>query len=141
MERDKLLEYIWRFMPLLHKKLFKHFHGYEMSRQQIRLLATIKENDGKPMKCYGKKLMISKPNLTTAVNKLIDEAMVERKTDDSDRRKINLFITKKGEELLSAHKEIMKKDMLKRLEVLSDEDIKKLNKNFEEMQSIFSKLD
>lgn len=141
MDRDKLIEYILNFMPLLHKKLFKEFHGYEVSRQQMGLLFTIKKENGRPMKYYCKKMMISKPNLTTVSNKLIEEGLLERKTDENDRRIINLFITEKGEEFIITHRKIVKKDMLKRIDVLSDEDIEKLNRNFEEMKDILSKLD
>lgn len=141
MDRDKLVEYILNFMPLLHKKLFREFRGYEMSRQQMGLLFNIKKENGRPMKYYCEKMMISKPNLTTVSNKLIEEGLLERKTDENDRRIINLFITEKGEEFIISHRKIVKKDMLKRIDVLSNEDVKKLNRNFEEMKDILSKLD
>ncbi|MFD3156960.1 MarR family winged helix-turn-helix transcriptional regulator [Haloimpatiens sp. FM7330] len=141
MDREKVLEYIFNLMPMLNKKLFKDFHRFEMPRQQMELLFTIKKENGKPMKYYCKKLMISKPNLTTTSNKLIKEGLLERKTDEEDRRIINLFITDKGKEFLSVYREKIKKHMLEQIEVLSDEDIKILNKNFEQMKSIFSKLD
>lgn len=141
MERDTLIEYILSFMPLLHKKLFKDFKHCEISKQQMQLLFHIKHENGKPMKYYGNKLMISKPNLTTVVNKLIEEGLIERERDTDDRRIINLTITEKGDHFLTSHREIIKQNMLKRLEVLSDEDINRLNKNFEEMKAIFSKLD
>lgn len=140
-DRDKLLEYILSFMPLLHKKLFKEFHLHGMPRQQMALLRRIKEENGKPMKYYCEKLIISKPNLSTVVNKLVDEGFIERKIDINDRRIINLFITKKGENYFLSHKEKVKKDMLCKLQSLSDEDIKKLNNNFEQIKTIFSKLD
>lgn len=141
MNRDKLLDYILSFMPLLHKKLFKEHHGYKMSRHQMGILFSIKKENGKPMKHYCEKLMISKPNLSTVVNKLIEEDLLERKTDKKDRRIINLYITDAGEKLLTTQMDIVKKDMLNKLEVLSDDDIEKLIKNFEEMKSIFSKLE
>ncbi len=141
MERDKLLGYIFDFMPILHKKLFKGVHGMSVSRQQIKLLFLIKKNNGKPMKFYVEKLMISKPNLTKVVNKLIREGYIIREHDASDRRNINLYITKEGEGLLAFHMKEMKRNMLNRLEVLEDEDVLRLNRCFEEMVSILSKLD
>lgn len=141
MNRDKLLDYILNFMPLLHKKMFRKNHGYKMSKHQMGILFRIKNENGKPMKYYCEKLMISKPNLTTVVNKLIEEGLLERKTDENDRRIINLYITDAGEKFIETQMDIVKKDMLKKLEVLNDEDIDKLIKNFEEMKSIFSKLE
>lgn len=141
MDRDILIDYILNFMPLIHKKIIKRSHGCKMSRQQMWLLFTIKNHNGKPMKYYCEKLMISKPNLTTVSNKLIEEGLLERKTDNNDRRIINLYITEKGIEFLDEHMKTVKEDMSKRLEVLNDEDVKTLNKNFQEIKSIFSKLD
>lgn len=140
MERERLIHYIFNFMPLLHKKLFKKFHGFEISKQQMHLLFAINNNNGNPMKYYGEKLMISKPNLSTVVNKLIQEELIERKNDVSDRRVINLYITDKGKDFLITHRKAAKKNMLKKLGVLTDEDVKKLNHHFKEIESIFSKL-
>lgn len=140
MDREKLIEYMLGFMPLLHKKLFKDFHCYDYSRQQIILMKIIQKDYGKPMKYYGEKMMISKPNLTTVVNKLEGDGLIKRKDSENDRRIINLFLTEKGHKLLDFHTEQIKQDMLVRLEVLNDNDIKKLNENFEEMSNIFSKL-
>lgn len=140
MDRDKLLEYILGLMPLLNKKLFKDFQKIGISRQQMRLVFTIKNENGRPMKYYCEKLLISKPNLTTISNKLIEKGLLERRIDKTDRRIINLLITDKGEEFLVECKKKIKEFMLNKIEVLSDKDIKTLNKNFEQMEAIFSKL-
>ncbi len=66
---------------------------------------------------------------------------MERQTDEKDRRIINLTITPKGEKFLEFHKSHLKKLIVKRLEVLKDEDMQKLNDSFEKIRIIFSKLD
>jgi len=140
MSRNQLVDDILKFMPLMHKKIFREVHKRGLSKQQMGLMFTIKNHGGKPMKFFCEKLMISKPNLTTAINKLINDGFVERKNDDNDRRVINLFITDEGIEFLDYHMKLVKGDLLKKLEVLSDEDIETLLRNFEEMHSIFNKL-
>ena len=48
---------------------------------------------------------ISRPNLTTVVDRLCDEGLVVRSADVHDRRVVNVALTKKGEELIRRHKE------------------------------------
>jgi DNA-binding MarR family transcriptional regulator len=50
------------------------------------------------------------------------------------------MITPKGEKFLEFHKSNLKKIIIRRLKVLKDKDIQKLNDSFEEIQKIFSKL-
>ncbi len=138
-ERERLIEYIFNFMPLLHKKLLMDVH-HKKDMYKMRFLSMIKNHNGEPMKFFGERLLISKPNLTKLCNKLIHEGFVERKNSDEDRRIINLYITDTGEKLVNAHKQEIRKEMLKKLESLSDEDIQKLNENFNEVERIISKL-
>ena len=140
-DRNQTIEYLINYMPLFHKKFFRKVYSNKPSRQHLQLLIHIKKDSGKPMRYYGQKLFISKPNMTTLADKLIKEGLLERQTDENDRRIINLMITPKGKEFLEFHKRNLKKSIIKRLEVLEDEDIQKLNDSFEKIQNIFSKLD
>lgn len=139
--RNQTIEYLLNYMPLFHKKIFRQVHFNKPPRQHLQLLLHIKKDSGKPMHYYGQKLLISKPNMTTLADKLIKEGLLKRQTDVNDRRIINLMITPKGENFLEFHKSNLKKLIIKRLEVLKDKDMQKLNDSFEEIQNIFSKLD
>jgi len=140
-DRNQTIEYLLSYMPLLHKKIFRQVYFNKPPRQHLQLLLHIKKDSGKPMRYYGQKLLISKPNMTTLADKLIKEGLLKRQTDEKDRRIINLMITPKGEKFLEFHKSNLKKLIIKRLEVLKDKDMQKLNDSFEEIQIIFSKLD
>jgi len=139
--RNQTIEYLLSYMPLFHKKIFRQVHFNKPPGQHLQLLLHIKKDSGKPMRYYGQKLLISKPNMTTLADKLIKEGLLKRQTDVNDRRIINLMITPKGENFLEFHKSNLKKLIIKRLEVLKDKDMQKLNDSFEEIQNIFSKLD
>jgi len=140
-DRNQTIEYLINYIPIFHKIFFRKVCSNKPSRQHLQLLLYIKKDSGKPMHYYGKKLFISKPNMTTLADKLIKEGLLERQTDENDRRIINLMITPKGKEFLEFHKKNLKKSIIKRLEVLEDEDVQKLNDSFEKIQKIFSKLD
>lgn len=140
-DRNQTIEYLLSYMPLFHKKIFRQVYFNKPPRQHLQLLLHIKKDSGKPMRHYGQKLLISKPNMTTLADKLIKEGLLKRETDEKDRRIINLMITPKGEKFLEFHKSNLKKLIIKRLEVLKDKDMQKLNDSFKEIQIIFSKLD
>ncbi|HAJ33675.1 MAG TPA: hypothetical protein DCK79_09980 [Candidatus Atribacteria bacterium] len=140
-DRNQTIEYLIKYIPLFHKIFFRKVCSNKPPRQHLQLLMYIKKDSGKPMRYYGQKLLISNPNMTALADKLIKEGLLERQTDENDRRIINLMITPKGKEFLEFHKRNLKKSIIKQLEVLEDEDIQKLNDSFEEIQKIFSKLD
>jgi len=140
-DRNKTIEYLIKYIPLFYKIFFQKVCSNNPPRQHLQLLMYIKKDGGKPMRYYGQKLLISNPNMTVLTDKLVKEGLLERQADKKDRRITNLIITPKGKEFLEFHKRNLKKLIIKRLEVLEDEDIQKLNNSFEEIQKIFNKLD
>jgi DNA-binding MarR family transcriptional regulator len=140
-DRNQTIEYLISYMPLFHKKILRDVRFDKIPKQHLQLLIHIKKDNGNPMHYYSQKLFISKPNMTVLANKLIKESLLKRQTDKNDRRVIHLLITPKGEEFLESHQRNLKKSIIKRLEILEDEDIQKLNDSFEKIQKVFSKLD
>jgi len=141
MEKDKLSENLITLIPIMHKKLCKTLPSFGISRQQMELLYLIKLEDGKPMKYYCDKLMVSKPNLTVIADKLIGEGLIKRENDLEDRRVIILKLTRDGEIYLKGKQEIIKQDIMNRLSQLDVEDIEKLNRLLCEIQEILNKLE
>lgn len=138
-ERVALVKQIFSFMPMIHRKFFRGMH-MKKSMYKLQLLGAIFNKNGMPMKYYGELLFISKPNLTKMVNRLIEDAYVERKHDENDRRVIKIFITEEGKAFIEEHKRVMRNKMLERLEGLSDEEITALSHHFEEVEKILDKL-
>ena len=93
------------------------------------------------MKHYCEKLLISKPNFTKASNRLIENGLLKRLTDDKDRRIIKLSITQEGKEVISANRELMVSILDKKLELLDDDDIETLSESFKTIEAIFRKLE
>lgn len=141
MEREKFVESFASFIPYLFKKVMRGFQVGGISKMQLELLFKISNENGKPMSYYSEKMVIPKSNLTVLSDKLIKEGYVERVYDRNDRRIIILSITEKGEAVLTEHKNMMKKAMVKKLESISDEDIKRLNLLIEEMKEILGKIE
>ncbi|MDP4180141.1 MAG: MarR family transcriptional regulator [Bacillota bacterium] len=138
MEREKLAENILVFFPLMFKKIMKDLPAAEISRQNFGLLHLISQNDCNTMSYYSKKIMLSKPNLTVMADKLIEEKLIERVYDPHDRRVIILKMTDKGRIILEEHKKKVKEIVIKKFELLNDEEVKRLNEIVNEMKTILT---
>jgi len=138
--REQLVDELFEFMPVIRKKLFKEMHNCNISRQQGMLMYYILKDDKKPIKYYGEKLLISKPNMTKLVDRLVDDGLIERIDDESDRRKIKLAVTELGRKLVIEHKEYIKNNILERINILDDKDIEELHESILKIKLIFSKL-
>lgn len=141
MNKEKLVENIMTSGFMMYKRLSKGINTPGIPRHQFELLYSIHLDNGKPMKYYGEKLMISKPNLSVMADRLIEENYAERVFDPEDRRIIILRVTKKGEEFLENQVKKIKEEMIKGFDKLSEEDAQRLNEIIDEMKDIFYKLD
>ena len=72
------------------------------------------------------KACISKPNLTTMIDRLCEEGMVERFADPNDRRIVNVALTAGGKDFLHRHKAEIMEFIVKKLSLLDDPDLEKL---------------
>ena len=75
--------------------------GPDLSSRQIAVLLTVYMND-RPHTVRGlaTDLRISKPAITRALDRLCDEGLLRRKTDDRDRRSVLIQKTVKGSTFL-----------------------------------------
>ena len=79
---------------------------------------------------------ISKPNLTTMIDRLIADGFVERSADANDRRVVNVSLTEAGIKFLYDHKKRMGNFIEERLSLLSDDELKRLKKALDEIAEI-----
>lgn len=140
-EREKLVENLIFFIPTIFKKLMKSIPPMDIPKQQFGLLHMVCIRQGKTMSYYSEKMQLPKSNISILADRLIKGGYLIRETDPEDRRVINLRVTKKGKDLFSTQKNQIKREMIKPLEDLQEEDILRLNTLIIEMKSIFDKLE
>mgnify|MGYP000340943408 CR=1 FL=1 len=88
-----------------------------------------------------KELCISKPNMTPVIDKLVEEGLVTRDYDPTDRRVILIQTTPKALEFLKRKLKIMLKEIIKeKLSSLNDEDINTLSTSLESLLSVIKKF-
>ena len=138
--REELAKNFMRLGPTLFKKISLRPPEMDVSMQQLGLLFLIQSENGKPMKYYGERMMISRPNLTVMADRLIAEGLVERGEDPEDRRVVILRITEKGAARLAQHQEQAIKVLSNRFEAFEDRDVERLNQLFTEISLIFDRM-
>jgi DNA-binding MarR family transcriptional regulator len=130
-------------LPLLQKKMPRGdgSTGNKLAfNSQSYVLMLLQNQKAMPVSEIGKQLMISPSNTTPLIDKLINERLVVRRPDKSDRRVINVAITRRGlerlDELYRANADIFKS----KLSNLSDDDLNLLLLSLQNILKIAAKV-
>jgi DNA-binding MarR family transcriptional regulator len=86
-------------MKKVEKHLVQGFEEFGISVAQSFILFALLEKDGSTLTEIGNRAQIENSSLTTMVDKLEKDALVERRLDPTDRRIVRLFLTEQGKEL------------------------------------------
>lgn len=89
----------------------------------------------------GRRLLIAKQNMTTLIDRLVNENLVERKSDAADRRVKHVVITEQGKAFLEERKMGLKKIVGANLRKLRDADIESLHSALKVMEATVHKLE
>lgn len=87
---------------------------------QLVVLRGVAESDGVPIGHLAKEVSLSQATVTTIVDRLEQRGLVERCRGERDRRKVLLFITGAGSELLERSPAILQEEFLESFEQLED---------------------
>ena len=141
---NKMVDDLYLLRLLLRKKLFKHKkmleHG-QMPRSYYHVLGVLIKKGDLPMSEIGRRVHISKSNMTSLIDKLVEDRLVERLPNEKDRRVINIAITDKGKGLLWNWKKRANNEIKKSISTLPDEDLEKFYESIENIRYILSKLE
>jgi len=71
----------------------------QVTVEQWRILAALSDGHGHSMGDLAAAVLMPHPTLTKAVDKLVDDALVYRRQDDADRRRVAVYLSDRGREL------------------------------------------
>jgi MarR family transcriptional regulator, 2-MHQ and catechol-resistance regulon repressor len=140
---DKMVDDLYLFFPLFRRKIFKHkrmSHPGKMPHSYYHVLKILDKRGELPMSEIGRKVHISKSNMTSLIDKLVENGLSERLPDKNDRRVINISITTKGKDVLANWRKYSNNEIKKSLSVLSEEDLEKFYVSVENIKDILYKL-
>jgi len=87
---------------------------------QLVVLKEVADADGLPIGRLARHVSLSQATVTTIVDRLEQRGLVERRRGSEDRRKVQLFITSTGSELLERSPTILQEEFLADFEELED---------------------
>jgi DNA-binding MarR family transcriptional regulator len=140
---DGIADNILNFQPLLYKKLMHGGQanpGKRASYLEAPILCMLVNHDPMPISEIGRRLYISKPNMTPLVNKLIKEGKAQRIPDAEDRRVINIAVTPGGRRFMKDHRVLVKEGIKHNLKRISLDDLRRLCSSLEQVRNIVSKI-
>lgn len=124
---DEIFTGLLTVFPLFRKKISKIgddiLINKEISRAHVNLMEILREKGSCTMTELGRLLIVSKPNITTLVDKLVGLEMVRRSFDENDRRLIYIELTDNGRDFLSELREMMKGNFGKSLLKFTDDEL------------------
>lgn len=105
---------------------------FDVSLQQFNVLRILRGQNGKPanLSTLNERMVTKMSNTTRLVDKLLIKGYVDRKTCPSNRRKIEINITGRGEKMLSEMDVAMKKAEEEILKNISKKELEQLNELF-----------
>ncbi|MCS6796208.1 MAG: MarR family transcriptional regulator [Raineya sp.] len=102
-EKHRALVNILYTAKFIESKVQEHIKPYQITLQQYNILRIVRGAGGKPVSLkYIKERMLDKmPDASRIVDKLYKKGLLKRKECPTDRRSVDITITKKGLELLA----------------------------------------
>lgn len=102
-------------------------HGINMSSDQWTLLKGIHESEGTNQRALAKKYFKEPASVSRMLNKMEQKKWIRRKSLPNDRRTYELYLTKKGKELVEQLSPLAIEIRAKGTEGMFDQEVSKLN--------------
>ncbi len=121
--------------------LNQHIHDilkpFGISWQQYNILRILRGMASRPasIKLLTRRMIDKTSNASRLVDKLDRKGLVRREVCAHDRRRVDVYLTEAGHELLSTTSELMELRMRERMSALSPDEAEALNKLLDKMRS------
>jgi DNA-binding MarR family transcriptional regulator len=141
-EKNKVLEEIMGD-TLVYITLFKRELNQlnEHKFMKTLLWLTLIDEYGNPsISNLGRKINVSKSQMTSRVDQLVSEGLIERVNDNQDRRIIRIQLTENGKEFLRNSQKHIEPNMSELIAQLSAEDLKDLKTSIQTIKKIVLKI-
>ena len=146
-ELDSIIKNLHYIMPLFHraikKKLFQNKttlaqHGLLPPHYEI--MRILHESGQVHISNVADRLFIPRPQMTHLIDKLVDTGMVERNTDLSDRRMLDIQLTGRGNLLIEEHRKHTRDALKESMANLTNDELKEVSASLQKIREVFSKL-
>jgi DNA-binding MarR family transcriptional regulator len=143
-ELGQIADNLQMFLPMAYKKLMRVGRTPRSRRAsylEAPVLGMLERSPPLPTSEIGRRLCISKPNMTPLINKLIAEGKAKRHQGEEDKRLQLVTITPKGRKYMKEHAGAVKSDIKRNLSSLGREDLRRLCVSLDTIRIIVTKMD
>jgi DNA-binding MarR family transcriptional regulator len=147
MDEEKLGEMLDNLF-LLYQLFQKNILKYKTSNGRIKMsfahyltLIILKEKGDLSISEIGNQIGMKKQNMTYLTNKLVEDGLIQRLHDMSDRRVIKIALTSKGNEYLDDWRKDKIEETKKDFSFYNDKDMKEICSSIENIKQAFLKID
>lgn len=146
--KDKELEIIMGFPRVFHVFMREMMHGFQTSQKDLslnqtqrRTLLIIHDKGEMMMTALHQIIGLEKGSLTAVIDQLIGMGLVERKRDQKDRRRVNIFLTETGRKKAKILRMEIARHIRNNLERLPAEDRERFYRTVESLIDISRRLE
>jgi len=139
---DKLVEEMLEDL-IIYIKLFNRELIHLAERKFLKTffwLILIEQYDNPSMSALSKKLNVSKTQMTSRIDKLANDGLIERVPDENDRRVLRIVLTTEGENFIKKSHKTVNEGMNQLLSPLNLKEVEELSKSIEIIKNTVLKI-
>ncbi len=144
-EFEKMVDNILIYYPLFYRKIKTSINHEKHSKYNkptgyYQVLGILIHVGPLPISEIGKMLFISKPNMTSLIDKLVKDGNVKRSRSNADRRIVKVEITEEGKEFMIEGRKAVEKNIKENILNLTENEIEVLNDSLENIKKLLIKM-
>jgi DNA-binding MarR family transcriptional regulator len=141
---DNIVENLHGLLPIIHKKLIGVLDSganRELSHLHYAILGILSNSGPLAVSEIGRRMIVSKPQMTAMLDKLAELGLISRMPDTEDRRVIHIALSAKGIKALNKASQSMRDNIKKKLSGLSPEDREALAAALSRIKTIGARIE
>jgi DNA-binding MarR family transcriptional regulator len=134
-------------LPLIHRSISRKLiktvvtsFKEDIAPPHFQIMKLLEEAGTLHVAEIGERLQIARPQMTHLIDRLVELDIVERETDEEDRRMLNIRLKDKGKSIIKARDKQVINATREALSGLTDDELKQLSMSLNNIKEIFSKL-
>jgi MarR family transcriptional regulator, organic hydroperoxide resistance regulator len=141
---ENIIDNLHGLLPIIHKKLIGVLDegaNRELSHFHYAILGILSESGPLPVSVIGRRMLISKPQMTAMLDRLAELGLIARTPDTEDRRVIRISLSAKGKKSLEKASRRMRENIKQKLSGLSREDRESLAEALARIKTIGCRIE
>lgn len=123
---DSIVENLIAMLPIFHRKLINVVDAgmsSGLSHYHFAILGMLSKRGALPVSEFSRQLLISKPQMTAMLDKLVERKLIARLADERDRRIVLISLTIAGRRVLNRAIENIRNSIAQKMTYLDSGDV------------------